>query len=139
MDFIKYKGNNPIFKAVGKLANITVSEFFIYPYFNQLEHPDIVVKVKNGIKIYTIGTFYFGYKLKNELNYTIENRFCDFYEAEFEQDVEQVCIISVPYEVIIVQRAWRKYRLRTSRIRNDLVIHGLAEYWGHPSRLTFEV
>ena len=38
-----------------------------------------------------------------------------------------------------IQKAWRKYRLRTSRIRNDLVIHGLAEYWGHPSRMTFEI
>ena len=38
-----------------------------------------------------------------------------------------------------IQKVWRKYRLRTSRIRNDLVIHGLAEYWGHPSRMTFEI
>jgi hypothetical protein len=38
-----------------------------------------------------------------------------------------------------IQQAWRKYRLRTSRVRNDLVIHGLAIYWGHPSRLTFNI
>ena len=38
-----------------------------------------------------------------------------------------------------IQQAWRRYRLRTSRLRNDLVIHGLAEYWGHPSRLTFNI
>ena len=39
----------------------------------------------------------------------------------------------------VIQQAWRRYRLRTSRLRNDLVIHGLAEYWGHPSRLTFNI
>jgi hypothetical protein len=38
-----------------------------------------------------------------------------------------------------IQKAWRKYRLRTSRLRNDLAIHGLAEYWGHPSRITFNI
>ena len=36
-----------------------------------------------------------------------------------------------------IQKAWRKYRLRTSRIRNDLVLHGLAEYFYHPSRIEF--
>jgi hypothetical protein len=36
-----------------------------------------------------------------------------------------------------IQQAWKKYRLRGARIRNDLVIRGLAEYWGHPSRVVF--
>ena len=39
----------------------------------------------------------------------------------------------------VIQQAWRRYHLRTSRVRNDLVIHGLAIYWGHPSRLTFNI
>ena len=34
-----------------------------------------------------------------------------------------------------IQQAWKKYRIRTARIRNDLIIHGLAEYWFHPSRV----
>ena len=38
-----------------------------------------------------------------------------------------------------ILKYYRKYRLRTSRIRNDLVIHGLAEYFGHPSRITFDI
>jgi hypothetical protein len=38
-----------------------------------------------------------------------------------------------------IQVAWRKYRLRTARKRNDLVLHGLAEWWYHPSRITFEI
>jgi hypothetical protein len=39
--------------------------------------------------------------------------------------------------VLIIQQAWKKYRLRNARIRNDLVIHGLAEYFYHPSRMVF--
>jgi hypothetical protein len=31
-----------------------------------------------------------------------------------------------------IQGAWRRHRLRTTRDRNDLVIRGLAEYFGHP-------
>ena len=38
-----------------------------------------------------------------------------------------------------IQIAWRKHRLRTARIRNDLVLHGLAEWWYHPSKITFEI
>ena len=38
-----------------------------------------------------------------------------------------------------IQKAWKKYRIRTARTRNDLVIHGLAEYWGCPSRILFEI
>ena len=41
--------------------------------------------------------------------------------------------------VNVILRCYRKYKLRTARIRNDLVIRGLAERWYHPSRLTFEV
>ena len=37
-----------------------------------------------------------------------------------------------------IQVAWRKNRLRTARIRNDLVLHGLAEYFYHPSKITFD-
>lgn len=37
-----------------------------------------------------------------------------------------------------IQVAWRKNRLRTARIRNDLILHGLAEWWYHPSRITFD-
>jgi len=39
----------------------------------------------------------------------------------------------------IIQREYRKYRIRTARIRNDLVIRGLTEYFFHPSRLTFKI
>ena len=39
----------------------------------------------------------------------------------------------------IIQRAVRKYLLRTARIRNDLVIHGLMERWFHPSKINFEI
>ena len=38
-----------------------------------------------------------------------------------------------------IQKAWNRYRIRTARIRNDLVIHGLAEYFFHPSRVSFEI
>ena len=39
----------------------------------------------------------------------------------------------------IIQREYRRYRIKTARIRNDLVIRGLTEYFYHPSRLTFEI
>ena len=39
---------------------------------------------------------------------------------------------------IVIQREYRKYRLRTARIRNDLVIRGLTELWFHPSKILFE-
>ena len=42
-------------------------------------------------------------------------------------------------KVLIIQKYWKRYRIRSARIRNDLVIKGLAEYWFHPSRLTFEL
>ena len=36
-----------------------------------------------------------------------------------------------------IRSSWNRHRLRGARIRNDLVIHGLVEYWFHPSRLSF--
>jgi hypothetical protein len=42
-------------------------------------------------------------------------------------------------KIIFIQRAWRKYFLKKVKVKNDLVIHGLAEYFGHPSRLSFEI
>jgi hypothetical protein len=38
----------------------------------------------------------------------------------------------------IIQRVYRKYRLRTAKIRNDLVIRGLSEYFYHPSKIDFD-
>ena len=42
---------------------------------------------------------------------------------------------NVDVQARTIQKAWRQYRIRTARTRNDLVIHGLAEYWFHPSRV----
>ena len=38
-----------------------------------------------------------------------------------------------------IQKAWKQYRIRTARTRNDLVLKGLSEYWFHPSRILFEI
>jgi len=38
-----------------------------------------------------------------------------------------------------IQQAWKKYRIKTARIRNDLVIHGLMERWFHKSKINFEI
>ena len=65
--------------------------------------------------------------------FTFDKRYCDYFLRE-----DLNIIVGVPYEVIVIQNAWRKYRLRTSRIRNDLIIHGLAKYWGHPIRVKLE-
>ena len=41
--------------------------------------------------------------------------------------------------VNVILRCYRKYKLRTARIRNDFVICGLTEYFFHPSRVSFEI
>ena len=41
--------------------------------------------------------------------------------------------------IIIIQRAWRKYFLKKIKVRNDLIVHGLAMYFGHPSRICFDL
>jgi hypothetical protein len=41
--------------------------------------------------------------------------------------------------IVIIQRAWRKYFLRKVKLFNDSIVHGLAEYFGHPSRITFNL
>ena len=38
----------------------------------------------------------------------------------------------------VILRCYRKYKLRTAKIKNDLVIRGLSERWYHPSRISFE-
>ena len=50
-----------------------------------------------------------------------------------------ICCDYFKSKVSIIQRLWRKHYLRGARIRNDLVIHGLAEYWFHPSRISFDL
>lgn len=39
----------------------------------------------------------------------------------------------------IIQKRYRKYRIRTARIKNNLIIRGLSEYWFHPSRIDFTI
>jgi hypothetical protein len=38
----------------------------------------------------------------------------------------------------IVQKIYRKYRIKTAFVRNQLIMKGLAEYWYHPSKLSFD-
>ena len=38
-------------------------------------------------------------------------------------------------DIIKIQRAWNKYRIKTARLRNDFIIHGLMEYWFHPNHI----
>jgi hypothetical protein len=66
-------------------------------------------------------------------HFTFDKRYCDYYLRE-----DLNVIVGVPYEVVIIQRAWRKWFLKNVRLRNDLVIHGLAMYWGHPTRVKLE-
>ena len=61
-------------------------------------------------------------------------------------DIQTIFIYKYSYKRIfiyykgidIIQRMYRKYKLRTANIRNDLVIRGLSELWYHPSRISFE-
>ena len=55
----------------------------------------------------------------------------------FQEDVVLWSIMDI--KATFVQDTWRKYRIRTSRVRNDLALRGLAEYFGHPSRQDFSV
>ncbi len=41
--------------------------------------------------------------------------------------------------IVVIQRAWRKYFLRIIKLRNDPIAYGLAMYFGHPSRITFNL
>ena len=79
---------------------------------------------------------------KNDLIYWFLNKIClnsinliTNYNSNFIYKSRPDVYISVK----IIQISYRKYRLRTARIRNDLVIRGLTEYFFHPSRLTFEI
>ena len=61
-----------------------------------------------------------------------------YYYIGIEKQVVQINYNDEYSSIVKIQQAWKKYRIRTARIRNDLVIHGLAEYWGSPSRVILE-
>ncbi len=131
-DVTKYTGINPVFKAVGTLINIfnsyfTEREFFIFSLRSKF--PDIVHIFEDVIRI----------NVNDPVKYTINNRFCDYLKTDYEGTNGQICIIGVPYELLTIQRAWRKWFLRRIRERNDPLKRELVEYLFHPSRLTFNV
>jgi hypothetical protein len=39
----------------------------------------------------------------------------------------------------VIVKYWRSYKLKTVRLKNDLALKGLAEYFGHPSRQDFSI
>ena len=55
----------------------------------------------------------------------------------FQED--EVLWSAIDTKAVILQTSWRKYRLRTTRDRNDLTLRGLAEYFGHPRFQDFSV
>ena len=131
-DVTKYTGTNPIFKAVGTLMDIfnsyfTEREFFIFSLRSKF--PDIVHIFENEIRI----------NVNDPVKYTINNRFCDYLKTDYEGSQGQICIIGVPYELLIIQRAWRKWFLRKIKKRFDPIKRELMEWKYHPSRIDFNV
>ena len=131
-DVTKYTGTNPIFKAVGTLMNIfnsyfTEREFFIFSLRSKF--PDIVHIFEDVIRI----------NVNDPIRYTVNNRFCDYMETDYEGTNGQICIIAVPYELLTIQRAWRKWFLRKVRERNDPLKQELIAWKYHPSRMSFQI
>jgi hypothetical protein len=131
-DVTKYTGTNPIFKAVGTLMDIfnsyfTEREFFIFSLRSKF--PDIVHIFENSIRI----------NVNDPIRYTVKNRFCDYLKTDYEGTNGQICIIGVPYELLIIQRAWRKWFLRKVRERNDPLKQELIAWKYHPSKIDFTI
>ena len=70
---------------------------------------------------------------------TLKIKTIEFYCPTRSVYAHRICYDYKEYFAEIIQKYWRKYRLKTARIRNDLVLHGLAEWWYHPSRISFEM
>jgi|LauGreDrversion4_2_1035121.scaffolds.fasta_scaffold629492_1 hypothetical protein len=131
-DVTKYTGTNPIFKAVGALMDIfnsyfTEREFFIFSLRSKF--PDIVHIFENEIRI----------NVNDPVKYTINNRFCDYLKTDYEGTNGQICIIGVPYELLTIQRAWRKWFMRHIKNRNDNLKQELMQNVYHPSKIDFTI
>ena len=70
---------------------------------------------------------------------TLKIKTIEFYCPTRSVYVHRICYDYKQHFAKIIQRYYRKYRLKKARLRNDLVIRGLMEYFYHPSRLTFEI
>ena len=70
---------------------------------------------------------------------TLKIKTIEFYCPTRSIYVHRICYDYKQHFAKIIQRYYRKYRLKKARLRNDLVIRGLMEYFYHPSRLTFEI
>jgi hypothetical protein len=129
---LNYKGSSPIIKSVLEFAFET----------EDLPFPFILIVDALNPKDKNFGVFYpelmcvrLGVSDKNVTVpvFTFNKRYCQYFYYE------GGVFAGVPYDVIIIQRAWRKYFLKKIKVRNDPIAHGLAEYFGHPSRLSFEI
>ena len=130
---LNYKGNSPIIKSVLEFTFKT----------KDLPFPFILIVDALNPKDKNFGVFYpdlMGIYLRSDDTnimtvpvFTFNKRYCQYFYYE------EGVLAGVPYEVIIIQQAWRKYFLRKAKDKNDPIAHGLAMYFGHPSRLSFEV
>ena len=117
------------FTALVKAVNIIEKYKFVSLNVNSL----IYITHDKYYNIFNISNLVFN---KNELlvyllNFDIQTIF--IYKYSYKR-------IFIYYKGIdIIQKMYRKYKIRTAKIRNDLVIRGLTERWFHPSRISFDV
>lgn len=116
-------------------SNFTESEFVILDYFSS--EKNIALFENDNICIYIYENHQFK-ETVSLLDYTLNKRYCEYYQANSDFG-DYVIIVSVPFEVITIQRYWKRYRYNIIKKRIDPLKKELMEYIWNPSRLDFEI
>ncbi len=119
---INYKGNSPIIKSVLEFAFETKDLPFSFILIVDALNPKDLIEFIVDNKIYNISSWV----------HLPDGYYCFLIRHIDKSQIKEL-------NIIVIQRAWRKYFLKKVKVRNDLIVHGLAEYFGHPSRLSFEI
>jgi hypothetical protein len=135
-----YKGNNPIFKAIKTLIDIFKSHFPKCDFFMVDFQRRIPYEIPDPVHIFNNEIIIFTNKCNHDpKSYTIQNRFCDYKVVDYSGVYRQICIAGIPYELLTIQRAWRKWFLRKVRERNDPLKQELIAWKYHPSKIDFTI
>ena len=128
---------NILNKAIDSITDNELLELCIQVFFNKYvyiykSNDDYLLRTYNDVRFRTKSEL-----LKYLLIYNIIS-------IQIYGSIDIIYINKILYDfknnsINIIQKGYRKYKLRTARIKNDLVIRGLSEYWFHPSRISFNI